>query len=77
MVRSLDPRTASWYVLTVVASDHGSPRARPRRLLTVSVAGVTARHPLSTAGVQRPLAWENSHAWNISAHSAGSLGRSG
>lgn len=45
MVRSLDREQRAEYVLTVVASDHGSPPRSATQLLTVSVADVNDEAP--------------------------------
>lgn len=45
MVRSLDREQRAEFLLTVVASDHGSPPRSATQLLTVSVADVNDEAP--------------------------------
>ena len=60
MVRSLDREQRAEYVLTVVASDHGSPPRSATQLLTVSVADVNDEAPAFQQQEYSVLLRENS-----------------
>ena len=60
VVRSLDREQRAEYVLTVVASDHGSPPRSATQLLTVSVADVNDEAPAFQQQEYSVLLRENS-----------------
>ena len=60
MVRSLDREQRAEFVLTVVASDHGSPPRSATQLLTVSVADVNDEAPAFQQQEYSVLLRENS-----------------
>lgn len=60
MVRSLDREQRAEFLLTVVASDHGSPPRSATQLLTVSVADVNDEAPTFQQQEYSVLLRENS-----------------
>lgn len=60
MVRSLDREQRAEHLLTVVASDHGSPPRSATQLLTVSVADVNDEAPAFQQQEYSVLLRENS-----------------